>query len=161
MTDGFSPIERPDALLLILGTGPSRVSLEKGEYYGHPSNAFWPIMQELFKVKTESYQEKKQLLLDHRIALWDTLKCFDRVGSLDSGYKQVEPNRLEEFIKEHKSLKAVLFTGKKAEEFYRKHIGYYPKGIDFIALPSPSSANTMPYGEKFSLYHDAILSRLR
>ena len=82
MQQGFPPIEGKDALVLVLGTGPSRVSLEKREYYGHPTNAFWPIMSRLFGSPVDSYEAKERLLLTHRVALWDTLRCFDREGSL-------------------------------------------------------------------------------
>ena len=47
-TEGFSPILGQDAAVLILGTLPSRKSLEQNQYYGHPQNVFWPIMGELF-----------------------------------------------------------------------------------------------------------------
>ena len=44
VTPGFPPILGPDPRVLVLGTLPSRKSLEKQEYYGHPQNAFWKIM---------------------------------------------------------------------------------------------------------------------
>lgn len=157
MTDGFPPIEEKSAVILILGSGPSRKSLEKGMYYAHPSNGFWPIMEKLFSEKAESDEDKRQLLLSHRVALWDTLKRFDRIGSLDSGYRQVEPNDLETFIRGHGQLKAVFFTGKKAEEFYRRFVRYYPEGMVFQALPSPSSANTTPFLAKYQAYKEAFL----
>lgn len=153
MQQGFPPIEEKDALVLVLGTGPSRVSLEKREYYGHPTNAFWPIMSRLFGSPVDSYEAKEQLLLAHRVALWDTLRRFDREGSLDSGYRKVEPNDLVPFIKLHPCLQAVAFTGKKAEAFYRRFIAWYPEHLVFQALPSPSAANTMPFERKLAIYH--------
>ncbi len=47
MSTGFPPIAGPDARILILGSLPSQRSIAAGEYYAHPQNAFWRIMQEL------------------------------------------------------------------------------------------------------------------
>ena len=152
MEQGFPPIEGRDARVLVLGTGPSRVSLEKREYYGHPTNAFWPIMSRLFDSPIDTYEAKKRLLLTHQVALWDTLRRFDREGSLDSGYRKVEPNDLVPFIKSHPCLRAVAFTGKKAEAFYRRFVAWYPEHVVFQALPSPSAANTMPFERKLEVY---------
>jgi len=158
MTDGFAPIEDEDAIVLILGTGPSQESLRRGEYYAHPMNAFWPVMESLLAGRTAeyTYEEKKALLRSNHIALWDVLERFERKGSLDSGYTQKEPNELIPFIKAHTRLKAVLFTGKKAEEFYRKLVGFYPDGMVFEALPSPSSANTLPLAKKKQWYGEVL-----
>ena len=152
MQQAFPPIARSNAKVVVLGTGPSRVSLEKQEYYGHPTNAFWPLMHRLFADPIDTYEEKIQLLLRHRIALWDTLCRFEREGSLDCGYRKVEPNDLVPFLKAHESVQAVAFTGKKAQEFYRRFIAWYPPEIVFCALPSPSAANTMPFAQKERAY---------
>ena len=41
---GFPPILGRHPRALVLGSLPSRKSLEKQQYYGHPQNAFWSVM---------------------------------------------------------------------------------------------------------------------
>ena len=133
-------------------------SLLKQQYYGHERNAFWPIMQDLFDKKTETYEEKWLLLLEHDIALWDVLANFRREGSLDSAYKEVVPNDLKSFLENHQHIRKVLFNGKKAESLYKKLVGYYPVGVTFLSLPSTSPAYTLDFEEKKRIWGEAMLS---
>ncbi len=157
MREGFPPIEGERAHTLILGTGPSVRSLLKQQYYGHERNAFWPIMQSLFGRRTETYEEKWLLLLEHDIALWDVLASFRREGSLDSAYKEVIPNDLKLFLEEHPLVRKVLFNGKRAEALYKRLIAYYPKDITFLSLPSTSPAYTLSFEEKKRVWGEALL----
>ena len=157
MKEGFPPIERDSSHTLILGTGPSVRSLLKQQYYGHERNAFWPILQSLFDKKTETYEEKWLLLLERDIALWDVLANFRREGSLDSAYKEVVPNDLKLFLEGHMLIRKVLFNGKKAESLYKRLIGYYPKEITFLSLPSTSPAYTLSFEEKKRVWGEALL----
>jgi len=70
--DGFAPIVSGNASVLILGSMPSETSLILQQYYGHPRNAFWPIMSALFGVAPElCYQHRKEVLMENGIAVWD------------------------------------------------------------------------------------------
>ena len=74
--DGFAPIISGNASVLILGTMPSEASLLKQQYYGHPRNAFWPIMSALFASDPElCYRRRKEMLMKNGIAVWDVLKA--------------------------------------------------------------------------------------
>ena len=41
---GFAPLVGRDPQALILGSMPSEKSLEEDEYYAHPRNRFWSLM---------------------------------------------------------------------------------------------------------------------
>jgi TDG/mug DNA glycosylase family protein len=156
MLNGFSPIETQEAKLLILGTGPSVRSLQKQQYYGHERNAFWPIMDQFFGTKSETYEQKWYLLQNHSIALWDVLASFDRKGSLDSAYSVVVANDLKTFILGHGEIRKVLFNGKQAEAFYKKYVAFYPKDITFQSMPSTSPAYTLSFEEKARIWSEAL-----
>ncbi|MGE4454370.1 MAG: DNA-deoxyinosine glycosylase [Sphaerochaeta sp.] len=148
MLYGFPPIETSRSRILILGTGPSVRSALKQQYYGHERNAFWPIMSDLLGGEIESYEQKWNLLLSHDVALWDVLYAFVRKGSADSAFTTAIPNDFSNFFAEHPAIERVLFNGKKAEEFYRRLIGYAPDSVSFSSMPSTSAAYTLAYQEK-------------
>jgi hypoxanthine-DNA glycosylase len=126
---------------------PSIKSLQAHQYYAHPRNSFWFIMSALFADnRVLDYEDKKALLLNNRIALWDVLKACQRKGSLDSSIKNstTEANNFNRFLSAHKSIKAVYFNGARAEQEYRKHV--LPtldekfSTIKYTRLPSTSPA---------------------
>ena len=85
ITTGFAPIVAPDASVLVLGSLPSRKSLAQRQYYGHPQNAFWRIMGDLFGAgPTQAYDARKEILMHNGIAVWDVLAASIRPGSLDA-----------------------------------------------------------------------------
>ena len=69
----FDPVADTDSRLLILGSMPGIRSLQMQQYYGHPQNRFWPLVTMLlgYAEVPLDYADKKQMLLDNRIALWD------------------------------------------------------------------------------------------
>ena len=82
---GFAPVAAADARVLVLGSAPSVISLQRGEYFGNPRNAFWPVMAELLgRPAGEDYAARTRMLLEARIAVWDVLARALRPGSLDA-----------------------------------------------------------------------------
>ncbi len=117
---GFLPIAHPDATLLILGSMPSDKSLQKQQYYGHQRNAFWPIMQSILThqvIHNLDYSDCEELLLSHKIALWDVLQSCHREGSLDAEIKMnsIQVNDFVAFLETHRNIKKIFFNGNKAE----------------------------------------------
>ncbi len=145
--DGFAPIVSSDARVLILGTMPSEASLSRQQYYGHPRNAFWPIMSALFASDPSlCYQRRKETLMENGIAVWDVLKSCNRLGSLDSKIKlaTIRTNDLASFFNEYKGIKRVFFNGGMAEKLYQKRIlptlNHRFSYLDYQCLPSTSPA---------------------
>lgn len=138
----FSPVSKPDATILILGTMPGERSLALNQYYGHGGNQFWKIIFACFnKPYSDDYATKTKLLTDHRIALWDVLQHCERVGSSDNAIIGEFPNDFKSFFIKHPSIKTVLFNGNNAAEFFQKHIGF-ADSYKYEILPSTSPANT-------------------
>jgi len=153
MIRGFAPIAGPDARVLILGTVPSVRSLEAGQYYGHPQNAFWPIMTALFvdDLRLEGaqldYPARVDLLVQSRVAVWDVLHAAERPGSMDSSIVEATavPNDIAGFLAEHPAITQVFFNGAKAEQLFHRHIAgpVIPgsREVHYHRLPSTSPAN--------------------
>lgn len=147
MIHGFGPIAASDAKVLILGTLPSEASLRAGEYYAHPHNAFWFIMQRLFGQGTGlDYEARKALLIGAKVALWDVLHAADREGSLDSAIApgSEDANDFDGFFAQHPGIHTVIFNGAKARDLFGRHVlntRSLPAGLRFVCLPSTSPAN--------------------
>ena len=142
----FGPIADRTARILILGSMPGAESLRAGQYYAHPRNAFWPIMEMLLHDgSTLSYTRRVKLLKQSRIALWDVLHSCIRAGSLDVNIRRefLVPNDFSEFLERHPLITQVYFNGAKAEEYFRKHAlpQLNPDRFSLQRLPSTSPAH--------------------
>lgn len=136
----LSPVIDHHSVVLIVGSMPGVQSLEKQQYYGNPRNHFWLIMEYLLGERMPGdYEERLNILLRHKIALWDVIKACVREGSLDSNIKGEIPNDFITMLKKYPNIKAIAFNGTKARETFRKKIGFeqFPN-IDFYQLPSSS-----------------------
>jgi hypoxanthine-DNA glycosylase len=142
----FEPVAGPDARVLILGSVPGARSIELGQYYGHERNAFWPLMQELLgDGETLRYDQRIELVLRSRIALWDVLASAERRGSLDAAIEAGSevPNDIAGFLAAHPRVTSVFFNGAKAESLFDRYVrSTLPPGrVTLIRLPSTSPAN--------------------
>ncbi len=157
-SNGFRSVARADARVLILGSLPGKVSLEHGEYYAQPRNAFWHIMGEFAGASPDlTYKHRLRLLKENGIALWDVCAAGHRSGSLDSAIRlsTVETNDFSEFLRAHTGVGLICFNGKKAKDIYdRKVLPNLPtifRRIRCEVLPSTSPAHAaVPYEQKLS-----------
>ena len=154
----FPPVARSDARILVLGSMPSVKSLEKGFYYGHPRNAFWRIMAEVYGVELpENIEAKKHLLTDHRVALWDVLSACRREGSLDSAIRDPEVNDFEGLFSACPGIRRILFNGGTAHSLFMRYRGTLLEGRTWARMPSTSPAYTMSYERKLALWRQALV----
>ena len=136
----FEPVYDKASEILILGTLPSVKSRENNFYYGHKQNRFWKVLATLLKEPVpETIEEKKAMLLAHRIALWDVIQSCDIKGSSDSSIKNVQPTDIG-MILEKTNMTQIYANGNKAGQLYKRY--QFPvTGIEATVLPSTSPAN--------------------
>lgn len=143
---GFAPVWRPDARWLILGSLPGVASLEATQYYAHPRNQFWPMMQALFAVDaTAPYLTRLAQLQDAGVALWDLLESAERAGSLDSAIvsDSAHVNDLSQLISQLPQLHTMALNGGKAAQLLQRYQKTQPLPVQIrtLALPSTSPAH--------------------
>ena len=116
------PVWNKNSRVLILGSFPSVKSRENGFFYGHRQNRFWKVLAAVFDSPVpETIEEKKQLLLENNIALWDVIASCDITGSADSSIRNVKPNDILPIIMKSK-ITAVFVNGNTAAKLYDKYL---------------------------------------
>ena len=160
--NSFAPLADQNARTLVLGSMPGEASLQAGEYYAHPRNAFWPIMGQLLGFEPSlQYAERIRCLMRARVAVWDVLASCHRVGSLDSEIDDasVSVNDFDQFFRQHPQIRSVFFNGTKAENSFRKWVLPQLPGLtlELTRLPSTSPANASLSLEKKRRAWEAIV----
>lgn len=139
-THTFEPIFDKNSEILVLGSFPSVKSRENNFYYAHPQNRFWRVVASVYSCPVpKTVEEKKNMLLSNKIAVWDVIKSCEITGSADSTIKSVTPNDLSEILSVA-DIKKIYANGKTAQSLYNKYIKKNT-GVDIISLPSTSPAN--------------------
>lgn len=140
LTHTFEPIYNENSKILILGSFPSVKSRENNFYYGHPQNRYWKVLARVLGVKVpETVEEKRRMLLDNNIAIWDVIHSCSIIGSSDNSIKDVVVNDFSEIL-DNSRVKSIYVNGGKAYELYHKYAEKIT-GIKAIKLPSTSPAN--------------------
>ena len=67
---GLAPIVSPNTRVLILGSFPGVRSLQLQQYYAHPQNQFWKLLQAIWpasprETSLDSYEKRSKWLLEH------------------------------------------------------------------------------------------------
>lgn len=141
----FGPLYDADSRVLILGSFPSVKSREQQFYYGHPQNRFWRIMARVLGQGDQipvSIEEKKQLMHDGHVALWDVIESCDIIGSSDSSIRNAKVNDLSLILPETK-IRRIYVNGSTAYRIFEKYMSAQIEGtgLEAVRLPSTSPAN--------------------
>jgi TDG/mug DNA glycosylase family protein len=154
----LAPIIDDDATVLILGSMPSAMSLEKQQYYGNPRNQFWAILEAVCGEPVGAvYEARIAFLHRKRLALWDTLASCERVGSADDRIRNPLPNDVAQLLSAYPSIHRILLNGGAAAGYYRRLIApHVTDAYDCIVLPSTSPLNTAPLEKKVAEWRKAL-----
>ena len=164
-SSGFPPIVAADAQLLILGSLPGQKSLQATEYYAHPQNAFWRIMDDVFGIRGD-YESRCAQLARQGVAVWDVLSRSVRPGSMDADIDMASAaaNDFAGFLAEHKTIRTICFNGRKAEQMFGKLVAPTLARFELvcICLPSTSPAYAaMHYEQKLSIWRGILSQQQR
>ncbi|CAN7515699.1 DNA-deoxyinosine glycosylase [Acidovorax delafieldii] len=95
---GLPPVASVRTVVLVLGSFPGAASLQARQYYAHPQNHFWKILQALWPqhplppAGPDSYADRCAWLLDRGLGLWDVYQSCEREGSLDTSIRNARLN---------------------------------------------------------------------
>ena len=136
----FEPLYDENSSVLILGSFPSVKSREQQFFYGHPQNRFWKVIAALYHAEVPvTIPEKKELILGHGLALWDSIASCEITGSSDASIRAVRANDLN-VILEYSPIRGIYCNGKTSWQQYERLIRPQT-GREAVCLPSTSPAN--------------------
>lgn len=145
----FDPVYDAESKILILGSFPSVKSRENHFFYGHPQNRFWKVMANVLEWQVPTtIEEKKAMLLENHVAIWDVIASCSIQGSSDTSIKDVVVNDFSEIL-ENSMVEHIYVNGGKAYELYHKYAEKVT-GMKAVKLPSTSPANAAWSLEKLS-----------
>jgi len=150
----FDPVVDDWTRVLILGSLPGDASLAAGQYYAHPRNAFWRLMDHVTgrEISGLPYDDRLSAVKAARIGLWDVIASAERSGSLDSAIRSPEAADLRGLVANLPELRAVAFNGGKAATLGMRILTPHPDRLALITLPSSSPAPARPFTEKAAVW---------
>jgi len=113
---GLPPIADSRTRLLVLGSFPSATSLARQQYYAHPQNQFWKILQAIWPCSqgmtcANSYEKRSNWLLERGLGVWDVYASCERQGSLDAAIRKPQVNDFARLLTLCPQLRAIAHNG--------------------------------------------------
>lgn len=162
---GLAPVVGPATRVLVLGSFPGVASLAQQQYYAHPQNQFWRLLQSLWpqhlQPGREDYAGRCAWLLERGLGVWDVYDSCERQGSLDAAIRRPAVNDFAALRAHCPQLRVLAHNG--AESF--RHADAALAALDLpgsarlqaLKLPSTSPANAgWSFERKRAAWHEAL-----
>lgn len=144
LLQGLAPLVHPGMRVLVLGSFPSVKSLQTQQYYAHPQNHFWRIMQALWPEApwpaNGDYAGRCQCLLAQGVGVWDVYAHCEREGSLDSAIRHAQLNDFPALFGRCPQLRGILHNG--GESF--RHAKAVEKALNDAHLGTRATIHRLP-----------------
>ena len=137
---GLAPVIARGTRLVVLGSFPGVMSLQRQQYYAHPRNQFWAILSALWNVDLVAmpYAQRIAEVKARGLGIWDVYAACRREGSLDTAIEEAQLNDLAGLKRRAPQLQAVAHNGGESAKAMRHTLAL---GVPVIRLPSTSPAN--------------------
>ena len=156
---GLAPLVATNTRLLVLGSFPGATSLARQQYYAHPQNAFWRILQAIWPSSPgvdylDSYENKSKWMINKGLGLWDVYASCERTGSLDTAIRQPKVNDLAGLMCCCPELRGIAHNG---GESFRLARHTSTLGLPVYRLPSTSAANaSWSFERKLAAWREVV-----
>jgi len=147
---GLAPLVSPGTRVLVLGSFPGVRSLQRQQYYAHPQNQFWRILQGLWPQapwpEDGDYAERCRCALAQGLGIWDVYASCEREGSLDSAIREAQLNDFPALLRQCPQLQGIAHNGGASHRHARTvehslvHAGLAGR-VQMHKLPSTSPAH--------------------
>ena len=146
----FPPVVDAHTRVLILGSLPGDASLQAAQYYAHPRNQFWRLLEQVLQqpLLELPYPQRLGCLQEQGIGLWDVVAQAQRPGSLDADIRAASHNDLTALCASLPQLQALAFNGATAARIGLKQVHGHARLLQVLTLPSSSPAHTMSFAQK-------------
>ena len=155
---GLAAVADARTRALVLGSFPGVRSLQLQQYYAHPQNQFWRLLQALWpqhpQPAREDYAGRCEWLLARGFGLWDVYDSCEREGSLDSAIRAAQVNDFGALRQRCPDLKLALHNGGESFKHARQTEAL---GLTAIKLPSTSPAHaSWSFEKKLQAWREAL-----
>jgi hypoxanthine-DNA glycosylase len=156
LLQAMPPVCAPHTRLLVLGSFPGVASLAAQQYYGHPRNQFWPMLSALWGVDLtiKSYADRRAIVLERGLGIWDAYASCRRTGSLDSAIQAPQFNDFGALRRQAPQIALVVCNGAQAA---RAAPLLQAQGWPTWKLPSTSPAHaSWSFERKLAVWREAF-----